>query len=296
MRVAASRLHVKGNASQSVPVLVPDGLLHPKYTGRRRMGGGIYVLCWRQAISQLWKGFHNTSAPNAVLNPGIHEHIAHLLRLRVLQEFELLAERLEFAVRSGKNQGISNVILRRLTRDEWGLMRSTGTLPYDDAVAVLILPPVNKDTVTKQRPQGNMLALPPADEQRPKELPPISTLLLATSDAWNAELPCTLPKLKTPLYNGISAFPSRSQRAALHSVLLRILYAERSIKRMHASRKPPSSSRSQKGAMPSKPSHAFLLCSDAYTARRGDPASIARALWRLRMYEGEGWMENVSVS
>jgi len=40
-----------------------------------------------------------------------------------------------------------------------------------------------------------------------------------------------------------------------------------------------------------KASHPFLLCSDASTVLRGDAVGAAIALWRVRMWEGEGWEE-----
>jgi len=258
--------------------LVPDGLLHPKYTNRR-VSGGCYILCWRGAVRRLDRSSYKRVSPELTLPSNLEHHIVHFLRLRVLQEFELLAERLEYAVSKGMNLGIRNVILRRLTREEWASMRATGTLPYDNALAVLIVPPVNKDTMTKQRPEASMSAQPPKDEQQLKNLPPTSVLLTGIKDV-SENLGTNLPAHQIPLYNAITAFPSRSQRSALHSLLLRILKAERAHKRL--SRKKSDHSEASKG------SHAFLLCSDENTGRRGDPAAVAVALWRLRMYDSEG--------
>lgn len=268
-------------------VLVPDGILHPKYKSRRRTGGGVYVLCWRHIFQQVrQKGLQNPGCPGAAVHPRIEEHIAHLLRLRVVQEFELLAERLEHAMYSGKNQGTPNVILRKLTREEWKALKTSGTAPYHDAVAILVVPQVNKDTVTKQRPTGSTSALPPVDQLPIKDLPPVSTLIPVSLYKHSEDLPDGIPLPKIPLYNGISAFPSRSQRAALHGILQRILHAERMLKRVHSWRYTSSHS-----PIPgdSRASHAYVLYSNAQTAKRGDPAGIARALWRLRMFEGEGW-------
>lgn len=274
MRVSDSRLH-----PHPTGVLVPDGLLSPKYTNRYRSGGGMYVLCWREAVSAFLK--KNMKSGKLALPPHLADYIAHLLRLRVVQEFELLAERLEYAVRSGKNRGASSAILRRLTRDEWVAVKSTNSAPYENGVAILVVPPLNKDPATKERPQASLSPLPPVDERHLKASLPVSTLLPVSPQLVNTDLPSSLSLLHIPLYNGITAFPSRSQRSALHGILLRILKAERFIKYLY--HKPEGSK--------SKASHAFLLCSDKANARRGDASSIARALWRLKMYEGSGWQD-----
>lgn len=284
--VSAPSSVLRRNAGAPQSVLIPDGLLHPKYTARRRTGGGLYVLCCRRVIQKLARErFKNIASPGAVLHGRTEEHIAHLLRLRVVQEFELLAERLEHAMFTGKNFGGSSVILRRLARDEWDVLKTSGTFPCENAVAVLVVPPLNKDRITKQRPTASMSPFPPQDELSTKELQPTSTLIPVSLNSWNEELPTILPLLKVPLYNGASAFPSRPQRAALHGILQRILRAERSLRRVHV--KNPSSN----APIPGKPksSHAYVLFSDAQTAKRGDSASVARALWRLRMYGSEGW-------
>lgn len=268
---------------KKVAKLVPDGLLHPKYTNRK-VSSGLYALCWRQAIRQLEKGAYKRMSPELSLYSHLEHQIAHLLRLRILQEFELLTERLEYAVKHRRNLGTSTVV-RRLTYEEWGSMRSTGSLPCQNALAVLIVPPPNRNGLTKERPKGSLSALPPTDEHTLKNPPPTSTLLSASEDSSIEEISDVLPQLRIPLYNSISAFPSRSQRAALHAFLLRILTAERFVKTFYAKKKKNSHI-----IKPSnKPSHAFLLCGDENTVHRGDSAAVALALWRLRMYDSVGW-------
>ncbi|KAF8914076.1 hypothetical protein CPB84DRAFT_1758320 [Gymnopilus junonius] len=222
-----------------------------------------------QTLEQLERGGYKRLSPDLSLYPNLMHHIAHLL------QFRLLADSLWFAVRTHQRLGIPNPILRRLTREEWGLMRTTGSLPYQNAVAVLIVPPVNKDVTTKRRPTPSFSSLPPQDEHCPPTLPPTSTLLDSSVKSPN-DLPDAISSLQIPLYNSVSAFPSRSQRAALHSLLLRILDAERYLKYLHLQR---GESFSEK----------HLHHPRAATPKRGDPAAVARALWRLRMYDSEGW-------
>ena len=285
MRVPASRISSGGNASGLQGLLAPDGLLHSKYT-HRKAGRASYVLCWRPAVLKLQKGSFKRISPHVTYSPRLPDYIAHLLRLRVLQEFELLAERLEYRVRTFKQQKpYSTVILRRLTRAEWGLMRSSGFIPYQNALAILIVPPVNKDVVTGTRPKGSMSAAPPTevdDHTKPATRP--LSVLMPTSQNMDTEL---APQAVVPLYNGTTAFPNRFQRSALYSILVRILVSER-FEKKHLRDAGASSPRNER-VESSKASHAFLLCSDEDTGKRGDVAGVARALWRLRMFEGEGW-------
>jgi hypothetical protein len=290
MRLPSADDGVQSKKKNSPPdvTLVPDGLLHSKYVSRKVGGSAIYALCWRKVIQRLHPGSHRRISGKLALPPSLPEYIAHLLRLRVLQELEFLTERLEYAMRSGKNLGNPAVILRRLSYDEWGSLKSTGIIPYPNAVAVLIVPQPNRHPVTKERPTPSMSASPPEDEERPEARPPLSELMPNSDTSLHDETD-TLPHLEIPLYNSITAFPSRSQRAALFQFLTRILAAERFLKRLHLKKNHLMSDSSY-----GKRSHAFVLCSDNRTIRRGDSAAVARALWRLRMYEGDGWSPSSS--
>ena len=283
MRVPVSRLSI----SRGQGLLAPDGLLHPKYT-HRKAGRASYILCWREAVLKLRKGSFKRISPHVTYSPRLPDYIAHLLRLRVLQEFELLAERLEYRVKTLKQpKAYSTVILRRLTRAEWGLMRSSGFIPYQNALAVLIVPPVNKDVVTRTRPKGSMSAAPTEVDETKPPTRPLSVLMPASPN--NELAPQAVSSPVVPLYNGATAFPNRPQRSALYSILVRILVSERFLKKRlrGVGPSPPRNEEMES----SKASHAFLLCSDEDTGKRGDVAGIARALWRLRMFEGEGWQD-----
>ncbi|KAJ7499064.1 hypothetical protein FB451DRAFT_1204131 [Mycena latifolia] len=163
-------------------VLVPDGIQHPKFK-RRKAGRGVYVGCWRETLAGLlsrgkYKRFGATAPPR------LAQQIGHLLRLRVLQELQLIAKQLEalYRTRTGP-ASMRSPIVNRLTRAEWDLLKTTGTLPRPGALAVLVVPPVNRDPTTKQRPPtaGAMSAAPPVDPSQPplrpkRELPPLCVL------------------------------------------------------------------------------------------------------------------------
>ncbi|KAF8803674.1 hypothetical protein BYT27DRAFT_7108919 [Phlegmacium glaucopus] len=291
MRVPTSRLPSGGKAPGPQGLLAPDGILHSKYT-HRKAGRASYILCWRGAVLKLQKGSFKRISPHVTYSPRLPDYIAHLLRLRVLQELELLAERLEYRVKTHKHPKVhSSVILRRLTRAEWGLMRSSGFIPYQDALAVLIVPPVNKDVVTGSRPEGSMSVAPTEINDRAKPATrPLSVLMPTGSHKVENELaPQMVSSPVVPLYNGATAFPNRFQRSALYSILVRILVSERLMKkRLRGAGASPGN----EGVESAKASHAFLLCSDDNTGKLGDVAGVARALWRLRMFEGEGWQHS----
>jgi len=230
----------------------------------------------------------------------LDRQIGHLLRVRVLQELELLADRLQ----SHPQGSADATLIRRLTRAEWKSIKTTGIIPYESAVAVVVVPPLNRNPVTKRRPEPSVdTGASDNDstvEQTPlRLLPPLSTMHPTTEPSLHEDIfPDHPPSSKVPLYNGVSLFPSRSQRAALHSRLTRLLLVERRARYREHDR-PESSETLLQNTEPGdkwargdqKASHAFLLCSDEKTAKRGDMAAVAIALWRVRMWEGAGWEE-----
>ena len=235
---------------------------------------------------------HNLRMPSRLA-----EQIHHLLRVRVLQELEYLADQLQTRPLGAKN----HPVLRRLTRQEFLTMRTTGIIPDDSAVAVLIVPPLNRDPVTKMRPQpSSSSALVDVEiSQQHVTTPkrpalPISTLHPTSPTSTDFAGMPTVPHAQVPLYNGVSLFPSRIQRAALHERLLRLLSIERRSRR-HDTRQNLSSQKHSAQTNTDddggKASHAFLLRSDSETALRADAAPTAMALWRLRMWEGSGSKE-----
>ncbi|KAF8211313.1 hypothetical protein K438DRAFT_1928723 [Mycena galopus ATCC 62051] len=347
IRLAAMRvpLHLQKKRKRATQILFPDGLQHPKFKERRN-GHGTYIMCWRDALEILDRPMRFKRL-GAAPPPRLGEYITHLLRLRVLQELHLLAKQLEtlYLTRTGPASA-RPPLLRRLTRAEWGRLRTTGALPYPGALAVLVVPPVNRDPATKQLPPakgvGAMSDRPPVEDgaSRPppkRAAPPLSVLhpvrvrttptpsaiseteLPSDAEFWeqtrqrraeakdtrNASILQLLADAKNgdegqgedvrvpphaeervPLYNGVTLFPGRLQRARLHKLLTRILGVEgrwRFSAAAGASNEEPKISAEGKGD--NKGSHAFLLCASDEV----DVAALAIALWRMRMWEGGGW-------
>ena len=224
------------------------------------------------------------------------DYISHLLRLRILQELELLAERLQACPQGAEK----SPLLRRLTWDEFSAVRAGKPLEDPDAVAVLVVPEFNRDPITKTRPIPDTSPLPPKLPSMEKVQPmtrngdplPLSTMCYAVSPKDYEGSPDVITPMKVPLYNGVALFPSKPQRAALHERLCKLLMVERRARwRQHG---PVSTSKSVEGRpatrRPNKvPSPAFLLRSGAETVLRADTVPLAIALWRLRMWEGDSW-------
>ncbi|KAH9899733.1 hypothetical protein C8Q73DRAFT_787585 [Cubamyces lactineus] len=229
------------------------------------------------------------------MHPLVTQQIGHLLRVRVLQELQLLARLLLRRRRSAKPD--EPPLLRRLSRAEWNEIKATGVIPHKGAVAVLVVPPPNRDPVTKSRPTPSASPSPTPDALASKELPstlPLSVLHPTAEEERppsEGELPDAVPPSRVPLYNGATLFPSPTQRAALHAALGQVLRAEATIRLMTRSRPVLSPQESAEGGPvrakgDQKASHAILVCSDEKTLLRGDTAPLAVALWRIRMWEG----------
>ncbi|KAK7695515.1 hypothetical protein QCA50_000151 [Cerrena zonata] len=297
IRIARARVEQPSSARMST-IAIPDGIEHPKWQSRRS-GYGFYMVCRREAAAEFFKkgSWHGSHTHSHLL-----QYITHLLQLRVLQEIEWLAEQLRLRPRGASDKPL----LRRLTRAEWSEFRTTGVIPYDGAVAIIVVPPVNKNPETKKRPEPHSSSLPPASGEafpnKPfKPLPPLSVLHPISSsepeDGSNLGLHIPLPNPRVPLYNGPALMPSRPMRAALYEKLNHLLFVERrarwrqDIQQSLKSTSSPDEISPQLSRADEKHSHAYLLCSDAGSLLRADAVPLAIALWRLRMWEGEGWKE-----
>ena len=229
------------------------------------------------------------------LPSSLADYIGHLLRLRILQELELLTERLQARPQKAEE----SPVMRRLTWKEFSAIRAGKPLEDQDAVAVLVVPPLNRDPTTKARPVPNTSPLPP--ELPPLETQPtayngeplpLSTMCYAFSPKDFQGLPDVITPMKVPLYNGVALMPSKGQRAALHERLCKILMVERRARwRQHGlvSTSDLGDSRRAKRRPKEVTSPAFLLRSGAETVLRADTVPLAIALWRLRMWEGDSW-------
>ncbi|KAH9062176.1 hypothetical protein EDB87DRAFT_1559399 [Lactarius vividus] len=269
-------------------VLVPDGLQHPKFKGLDSRKGH-YVVCRRAVMQE----FDTRKCHRRILSTigqfsSLPEYIDHLLRLRILQELELLTERLQ----ARPQCAAESPLLRRLTWKELSAIRAGKPVQDGDAVAILVVPPLNRDPVTKTRPLPNTSPLPELLSEHPtttlkRDPLPLSTMYRALSPEDYQGFPDLVAPMKVPLYNGARLFPSRTQRAALHERLCKLLMVERRARwRQHG---PASTSEFDNSRSANRlASPAFLLLSGAGTVLRADIVPLAIALWRLRMWEDDG--------
>ncbi|EIN10575.1 hypothetical protein PUNSTDRAFT_142555 [Punctularia strigosozonata HHB-11173 SS5] len=304
VRLAAVRLPTPRGAREAT-LLVPDGLQHPRYTNKR-VGKGRYVVCRASAVDALGERAHyRRYAPNLSHHALLGRQIGHLLRLRALQELRLLAASLSLRPRGA----LDHPLIRRLTRAEFDELAIAGSVPWEGAAAVLVVPPVNRDKNTgkRPRPEAGMALLPLETEEITgrKALPP-SVMYQVVGDGGDGGM--TLSRAGVPLYNGVAMFPDREQRAALHQALSEVLKVERRARfKEEGRRRKVESAAAQEDATEkdttpkekkerakggAKMSHAFLICSDADTLLRADAVPFLIALWRVRMWEGGGFDDN----
>lgn len=161
-------------------------------------------------------------------------------------------------------------------------------MPIPNAMAVIVVPPLNRHPETKERPKGSMSSLPPSEiTPRIFERPPLPVCTLHPTAITNEGLPedIHLSKSRIPLYNGVALFPNPGQRAALLAQLCRILNLERNSRRFSVDLNTTEKIFSKE----SRASHAFVLISDETTALTADMGGVGTALWRIAMFEGMGW-------
>lgn len=172
-------------------------------------------------------------------------------------------------------------------------------MPVANAMAVIVVPPLNRHPETKERPKGSMSSLPPSESTpRTFERPPLPLCTLhPTSDYESLPQDTHLAQSRVPLYNGVSMFPNPEQRAALLELLSRILNLERISRRQRSAAQSDEIPVESSGAEETprrddrRASHAFVLISDETTALTADMAGVGMALWRIPMFEGMGWEE-----
>lgn len=286
-------------SSAPTQAFVPDLMEHPRY--RSQIGRkSHYVVCNKAILQdfeerQTWRRLATCTVFNV---PYFEARMGHLLRVRVLQELELLAQRLQ----TRPHRATDRPVMRRLTRAEYKRIQKTGIIPFENAVAVLVVPPLNKNPATKQRPIPSSSPQPVQEDDRPlpnRPLPPVCVMHHTAKEHIPIDALVKthqyLPPAKIPLYHGLALFPSRVQRAALHEALNRVLAVERRARwretgRPHASASGKEHTKEDRWARgEKKASHAYVIFSDADTILRADTVPLAIALWRIRLWEGHGW-------
>ena len=217
------------------------------------------------------------------------------MRTRVIQELELLGERLRCRPVLSREAPV----LRPLLRKELQEIMDEGFIRQEGAIAVLIAPPPNPDLASKQHAGSSSPTPPPSEvskDDTKMDNPPISQLYPVRAEqnisATEDDSLTSLTAAKVPLYNADSLFPDSSQRAEFHRVLNNVLRIEGRARRSQ----PPSDNdldqiegRRNLDRKDLQRSDAYILYSSAKTLERADSVPLAIALWRVRMWEGGGW-------
>ncbi|KAI0787095.1 hypothetical protein BC629DRAFT_1593623 [Irpex lacteus] len=230
VRVAAMSVPAS-NSSDYTTALFPDGVEHPRYRGKRA-GNGRWVLCYKDAVEHIIESkpiqrrYLNANLPADSL---LAQHVGSVLRTRVIQELEILGEQLR--CRPVHSQEVP--VLRRLRRSELRQIKQDGILSLEGAVAVIIIPPLNKNPASKERPEPSTSAPPTISSSRDGTKTnkyPIAELYPVEhqQNSWEeGDSLTSMTSAKVPLYNGVSLFPESSQRAAFYQVLQNVMRIER---------------------------------------------------------------------
>lgn len=205
----------------------------------------------------------------------LSEQLGYQLRNRVLQELDLLADRL----RCTPSKSRETIVVRKLTRSEWNDIKSSGWLSHPGAVAILIVPPVQKKTL--------LCAQEPQDFQQSRICQIYPNVLIPNSSSTGSQ--ALLSPNMIPVYDGAALFPSPRLRHELRQRLQILLTVERKARwqQKKAIFQEPSIIKDQDSKL--KSSHAYIIFADHDTAQRSDSVPLVIALWRLRLWEGFGW-------
>jgi len=161
----------------------------------------------------------------------------------------------------------------------------TDQIPQLGAVATLVVPPLKK--LTKSPEQQPIISEPDSISA-----PSLPRSLLYNSIHIEFALESD-SRRQIPLYNGVSLFPSRDIRAKLHQALTTAVTIERQARWRQKLEAP--NTEEKRNASKTKSSYAYLLRSDSQVIRRADTVPLAIALWRLRLWNGQGWEDELDA-
>lgn len=278
LRLTALRMDLsEPTANKPVSCMIaPDGLQHPQFTARRS-NRSVHVVCSRQAISFCIANNRVGSLPAyARIPPNLTEQISHLLRVRILQELELLLAQLRARP---KADILANPPIRRLSHLEWTKVQENRQIPWQDAIAVINVPPISNPT----EPSMSPFPLPFDPEMEANASQPVATFYPVSRISalpTNFQYRDVLPSARVPLYNALGLFPHVAQRTAFHQSL------SQAQSNLEASRSRKANNEEADNEEAScSPSDAYLLTSNSQTIKLVDMPALAIAMWRVYLYE-----------
>ncbi|KZP00194.1 hypothetical protein CALVIDRAFT_324830 [Calocera viscosa TUFC12733] len=179
---------------------------------------------------------------------------------------------------------VDSPIIRRLTRTELQALREGSDVNLPGAAAVIMATKMNprkkalKPTQESDRPEG---AAEPAGVQGNRLSLPVSTTAYTSPDIG-------LPRRPIPIYNSVTLFPDIEKRQILISHLAGMLQTERRVRSKSLSLPRQSSA--------SKASHGYLINLDPTSTKGASTTSLLIALWRMRLWHGEGWTSGATTA
>ncbi|CAG7853937.1 SubName: Full=Uncharacterized protein {ECO:0000313/EMBL:CCA67137.1} [Serendipita indica DSM 11827] len=239
--------------------LLPNNIEHPKFAARIP-GKNFWVSCWKDVVRQMIETKkHAMISPNLQSHPLLLEQVESMLQQRIVQELELLRDRL----RPSKQLlvDVHECTIRRITEEERSLIYQDGGVSIPGGQAILEFGETKPEQVN--------------DDATP------SRMILDTST--------TSPR-HVPLYFVSSFMPSDSLDRA-HQLVHSILKTEANAIRKSEKGTEPTISASN--VIDSTSPAMYLVRSTAASLLRADTVPLCISLWRMNLWAGQGWADGL---
>ena len=297
--------------------ILPDSILHPRRAARKS-GLGLWVSLRHDIVGRLLLSGphqHMLSRVKAQASPRLVEMVRVLLQQRIMQELQLLRQRMKMKVKrpsvrikEGGNALIPpKPILRRLSQEEADALQEQMLSEDENVIAFIDM----SEPVPPAKDAAKDAVVAEAAEEAIKE--DVTQDAEDTIEDKLSDPTVKTPRRKVPLYN-FTHLLSGERQAEARGILGDILELERREARFarHTlelaskqnvdipAREPTTDSSSRGGSKKdAKPIYtpSNILALSSYPTitggiRRGDVGvDLAIALLRSRMYEGSGWRE-----
>ncbi|WFD02272.1 hypothetical protein MOBT1_000954 [Malassezia obtusa] len=103
--------------------MVPDGVLHPKFA-QKKLGRGMWVCNDQRVVQRLHdRQMHRVVAPDASLSPHLRPMLTYQFQQRLVQEAELLLERVRHRRIAAETKHEAALAVRLLDTTEGGQAR-----------------------------------------------------------------------------------------------------------------------------------------------------------------------------
>ncbi|KIM32153.1 hypothetical protein M408DRAFT_14640 [Serendipita vermifera MAFF 305830] len=260
--------------------LLPNNIEHPKYSEQAK-GRSFWVSCRKEAVKHMVAtGMHGMILPNLNSHSMITEQIEELLQKRLVQELELLRDRLLTAPR--QTASLEEPVIRTLTSEELEDVLTNSGGDLTGGAAILLF----QEEPDQPKEQGQPEA---SASSHPIEGAPLSN----SASRLITDRSSPLPARFVPLYD-TATFLSIDIRRNIQSLLKDILRTEMRARRRIAKSDvtTPEPSTTPQPDRPKGP-QAYLLRSTSKTLHRADTVPVCIALWRLRLWAGQGWSKSL---